>query len=236
MVGLERPARPPEPGRPGSCLELLADERHGPLDLQPAHVGAGEDVARRPGRDRDLGEAEDAGGEIVADVALEAAGPGRGPDQAQSHGSPPVTTRPVSSNRACTDGEFQSRLAALRPRRGTPRPAAPGTAPAVASSRSKPTPPGPDQAAAEAAAAQERGQVQEVAAEPAAVRGGRQEADVAGQRAQVAGVVGQPLQFQGDAAQHLGADRDLAAGQGLDRLAVGRRVADRRVAGHASPS
>ncbi len=44
-------------------------------------------------------------------------------------------------------------------------------------------------------------------------------------------MVGQPLQLEGDAAQRLGAERDLAAGERLDRLAVGRRVADRRVAG-----
>ena len=42
-------------------------------------------------------------------------------------------------------------------------------------------PAGPDQAAAEAAAAQEGGQVEEIAPDPPAVRGGRQEPDVAGQ-------------------------------------------------------
>ena len=52
---------------------------------------------------------------------------------------------------------------------------------------------GPHQAAAKAAAANGRRGIQKVAAQPAAVGRGRQEADVAGQRAEVARVVGQPL-------------------------------------------
>ena len=137
----------------------------------------------------------------------------------------------MSSKRACTDAESQSRLAAfghVAVRRFQALQALLlAVVVQVEADAAR-----PDQAAAEAAAAQQGGQVEEVAADAAAVGGGRQEADVAGQGAQVAGVVGQPLQFQGDAAQHLGPDRDLAAGQRLDRLAVGRRVADRRVAGH----
>ena len=66
---------------------------------------------------------------------------------------------------------------------------------------------------------------------PAAVGGRRQEADVAGQGPQVARVVGQAFQLQGHAAEHLGADRDLASAEGLDGLAIGRGVADGRVAG-----
>ena len=101
-----------------------------------------------------------------------------------------------------------------------------------ASSRSNPTPPGRTRPAAEPAAAQESGQVEEIAADPPAVRGGRQEPDVAGQGPQVAGVVGQPFQFQGDAANRLRPDRGRTAGQRLHGLAVGRGMADRRVAGH----
>ncbi len=67
----------------------------------------------------------------------------------------------------------------------------------------------PDHATAEAAAAKEGGQVEEIAPESPAVRGGRQKPDVAGQCPQVAGVVGQPFQLEGDAAQHLGTERRL---------------------------
>src|SRR4051812_14305500 len=87
-----------------------------------------------------------------------------------------------------------------------------------------------DQAAPEAAAADLRRQVEEVAADPAAVGGGRQEADVAGERAEVAGVAGQPLELQSDPPQRRPPRRRPAAGERLDDLAVRRAVADRRVA------
>ncbi len=89
VVGLaaaRRRARTGPSGSAWSCSWMNADR---PLDLEPAHVGAGEDVAGRPGRDGDLGEAEDAGREIVPDVALDAAGAGRRADQAQGHGRSP---------------------------------------------------------------------------------------------------------------------------------------------------
>ena len=137
---------------------------------------------------------------------------------------------PVPSNRAWTDEEFQSRS---------------GRAGNVAERRFEATQAlldaglvqieadaaGPDHAAAEAAAAQEGGQVEEIAAEPPAVGGGRQEADVAGQGPQVAGVVGQPFQFQGDAAKRL---RRIGRGTrlALPRPGSSRGVADRGVAGH----
>ena len=70
---------------------------------------------------------------------------------------------------------------------------------------------------AEAVAAGERGQVQHVAAQPAAVGSGGQIADVAGERAEVAGVVRDPLEFERDPAEHLGA-----------RRAASRRPATRR--------
>ncbi len=88
-----------------------------------------------------------------------------------------------------------------------------------------------DQAAAEAVAAEQGGHVQHVAADPAAVGSGGQEADVAGQRAEIADVVGHPLQLQGDAAEDLGPGGHAAAGERLDGPAVGRGMADRRVAG-----
>ncbi len=143
----------------------------------------------------------------MAHVALQpqarAAGrPGRGPWQSCRE------IAPVSSNRAWTDGEFQSKLTAFGDVAVSRFEASqalldPGGVQVEADAAR------PHQAPAEAAAAQESRQVEEVAAEPAAVGRGRQEPDVAGQRRQVAGVVGQPLQLQGDAAQHLGADGNL---------------------------
>jgi hypothetical protein len=72
-----------------------------------------------------------------------------------------------------------------------------------------PTAAGADEAAAETVAAEQGGEVEEVAADLSAGRGRGQEGDVVGQRAEVAGVVGQPLEFQGDGAQPLRAQRGL---------------------------
>ncbi len=81
---------------------------------------------------------------------------------------------PVPSNRAWTDNEFQSKLtapatswyaASRRARQTLIR----------SSSRSNRTPPGRIRPAPEAAAAQESGQVEEIAPDAPAVRGGRQE-------------------------------------------------------------
>ncbi len=141
VVGSGRARRRRAIGPVGQLAELVLDEGHGPLDFQPAHVGAGEDVAGCPGRNRHLGEAEDAGREILADVALHAAGPGRGADQSRAPRPSRGDTAPVSSNRAWTDVEFQSRLAAP----ATSRYAASRRSRHCSSrlsSRSKPTPPG----------------------------------------------------------------------------------------------
>ena len=67
------------------------------------------------------------------------------------------------------------------------------------------------QAAAEAVAAQGGRQIEHVAANAAAIGHGGQEADIAGQRAEIAEVVGHAFQFQGHAAEELGPCRHAAA-------------------------
>ncbi len=89
---------------------------------------------------------------------------------------------------------------------------------------------GTDEPAAEAVAAKERGHVEELAAQPAAVRGGRHERHVAGERAEVAGVRGQPLELERERAQCVRARRDFTAAERLERLRVRESVADGRVA------
>ena len=89
---------------------------------------------------------------------------------------------------------------------------------------------GPDQAPAEPIAAQKRRQVQHVPANPAAIGSGGQKSDIAGQRSQISDVVGNALQLQRYAADRLGAGRDAHPGEGFNGLAIGSRVADRRVA------
>src|SRR5262245_17952526 len=65
----------------GKRRQLFSYECRGPLDLEPANVRASEDVAGVPAGKRDLREAEDAGRELVADVLLQAARAGDGPDE-----------------------------------------------------------------------------------------------------------------------------------------------------------
>ena len=62
--------------------ELLAEVVGGPFDLEGADTGAGEDVAAGPDRDGSLGEAMPTGGMIVTDIADEAAGAGSEADEA----------------------------------------------------------------------------------------------------------------------------------------------------------
>ena len=62
--------------------------------------------------------------------------------------------------------------------------------------------------------------------------GGGQKRDVAGQRAEVAGVVGEPFEFERDGAQPLRAQRRLGPGERFQDGRVGRGVGDGRVAGH----
>ena len=89
---------------------------------------------------------------------------------------------------------------------------------------------GDEQAAPEPVAADLGERVQEVGAQRAAVRRGRQVPDVARERAEVADVVREPLELEGDAAQRERARRRLPAGERLDRLHVGEGVAHRGVA------
>jgi hypothetical protein len=93
---------------------------------------------------------------------------------------------------------------------------------------------GPDQAASETVSANQRRQVQKIAANASAKTRRGQIADVTGQRAEVAGMIGEPFQFQRDGAQRLRPRRYAAAGQGFDRLAMCQRVADGRVPGKVS--
>ncbi len=181
------------------------------LDLQPAHIGAGEDVAGLARGDGDVarsGRCPTAGrGGRRARAPTRARGRA---DDAQLGGTRSRGRGPASSNRAMhrlgvpeqLDGRRWCR--SRRARRGGGRF---GHARGVDIEADAA---GTDQAAAEAAAAQQGRHVQEIAADAAAVPGGGQEADVARQRAEVADVVGQPLQLQGDAAQGLGARARLA--------------------------
>ena len=89
---------------------------------------------------------------------------------------------------------------------------------------------GPDEPAPEARAAELRRHVQEVSAQPPAVRRRREIGDVAGERAEVADVVREALELERDAADGVGVRGHHGAGERLDRLAVRQRVADRRVA------
>jgi hypothetical protein len=70
---------------------------------------------------------------------------------------------------------------------------------------------GTHDAATEAVPADQRGEVEEIAAEFAAGRGRRQERHVVRQRTEITGVVGQSFQFQRDRAQPLRAQRRLPA-------------------------
>src|SRR5690606_5876899 len=89
---------------------------------------------------------------------------------------------------------------------------------------------GPDDAAAETVPAEQRREVEEVPADPAARGGGRQEGDVPREGAEVARVVCESLEFQRDRADPLGAERRLGSGQGLENGGMGRCMTDRRVA------
>ena len=91
---------------------------------------------------------------------------------------------------------------------------------------------GPHQAAPEAVAANQRGEVEEIAADFAARRRRGQKRDVVGQRAEVAGVVGQAFEFERDGPQPLRAQRRLGPGEGFHDGRVGGGVGDGRVAGH----
>ena len=154
-------------------VELFADESQRPLHFQPAHLGAGKDVARVPGRHGDVGETINAIREITADVARRAGRTGRYAHQPQllAH----VNGRaPTPSKRAITEGVFQSSSTALR----TSRVTEPMLLKLLdqARSTSTATPPGPNQPPAEAVAAQQGRHVEHVAADASAIGRGGQEA------------------------------------------------------------
>src|SRR5262249_11250241 len=54
--------------------QLFLDEGCRPLDLEPANVGACEDIAGVPGRDGNLREAVDAGRELVTNIPVDPTG------------------------------------------------------------------------------------------------------------------------------------------------------------------
>src|SRR5262249_15335687 len=87
-----------------------------------------------------------------------------------------------------------------------------------------------DESAAEAASADRSREVQPIAAQPPAEGSGRQESDIACQRAEVARVIRQPLELERDAAEDLGSRGWDFAGESLERLGVGERMTDARVA------
>src|SRR5581483_5743831 len=195
---------------------------------EPPEVGAREHVARVPRRDRNVCEAIEARRELAADVALEPARAGREADDAER-----FARRAVEPPRVLEAGLHRRLL-----------PQEPDGVPHLALGGVETLEEGPDprvldvesdaarahEAAPEAAPADERRHAEELAAEPAAEGGGREVADVAGERAEVARVVREPFELERDRPERLGARRDPAAGERLDRLAVRDRMADRGVA------
>src|SRR5947209_4615314 len=79
----ERALEPDAKQTAGQGSELAANELHRTLDFQPANIGAGEDVSRRPGGNRKRREAEDAPGKVLPHVAFHAARACRRADHAQ---------------------------------------------------------------------------------------------------------------------------------------------------------
>src|SRR4029077_2882765 len=82
MIGPELPRLDPHRAL-RELVELGAEKVDRALDLQPADVGAGEDVARGPGGDGDVSETVVAGGMGLAHVALQTAGPARDAHEAE---------------------------------------------------------------------------------------------------------------------------------------------------------
>jgi hypothetical protein len=87
----------------------------------------------------------------------------------------------------------------------------------------------PDEAATEPVPRDEHEQVQELAAQPAEVRGAGLVRHIPRQRAQVPHVIGKPLQLERDAADALRPRALLTARQRFDRATVRARVRDHRV-------
>ena len=153
--------------------QLGGDERDGALDLQPAHVGAGEHVARWSRWRRGSGRSGRCPhGKSWRTSRFSAAGPRRRADQPQV--ARPRPAEPARSPRTAPAPRRCPRAGRPRsPRPAAPPPAARGTAPprVPGPGRSRRRPGGP--ARGRSGCRTGGGQVQEVAAEPAAVRGRR---------------------------------------------------------------
>ena len=209
--------------------ELFLEKFAGALDFQPAHARAGKHVAARPDRHRHLREAMPARRMIVTHVAHQPAGARGDADQTNFGGL-------SCGNRA---GEFKAGADGS----GIPQPfgrlihfgqrdvkffqqlrRALGFQIVSAAA-------GPDEAAPETVAANQRGEIEKIAANFSARGSCGQKRHVVGQRAEVAGVVRQPFQFERDGPQPLRAQRRFRAGERFEDGRVSRRVADGRVAG-----
>ena len=186
-------------------------------------------VAVVRGHRRKVNESVDPGGKVVPDVAKDAAGPRGWPDQ--------------SDLLRCFARDRAGILESLDHRRRVPEQLdgfrelfarAEQSRPQVVDLprlEVEPDAARPDETAAESRAAELRRHVEEVAAQPAAERSGRQIRDVSGKSAEVAGVVRQPFELQRDPPKRLRARRHSRSAERLDRMGVGQGVADRRVAG-----
>ena len=155
-------------------------------------------------------------------------GPPRPPTRVGRRG--PAAPRPTPSKRAITEGVFHNNSTALWASRVTEsnrrRSCSTTCVVDVESDAAR-----PDHASPKAVAAQHGRHVEHVAANASAIGHGRQEADVARQRAEIADMVGNPLQLQGHAAEELTAGRDAGCAEGLDGAAVGGGMSGGAVAG-----
>src|SRR5262249_18136310 len=77
----------------------------------------------------------------------------------------------------------------------------------------------------------QRGKVEKISAQPAAIGRGGQESDVPRERAQVSSVIREPLELQPNRPQSLSAGRGARTGKRLQIVAIRRRMADCCVAG-----
>ena len=194
----------------------------GALDLEVAHERAREHVAGRQHGRGHVRESVVAGRVRGADVAMQ---PGCACDHADDAellgdlGDDAAGVLEPRLNRAGTPQEARGLLGVSRSARSSRDPIS------FASSRRhvERDAAGADHAAAQAAAADLGGEVEEVAAEPAAKRGRRQIADVIGESAEVAGMVGEPLELERDrrAARVLaGGDRRRASASTASQYAI----------------
>ena len=154
----------------GGAASCSREELARALDLQPAHAGAGEDVAARPDGHRHLREAVPAGRDDRS--ARRAPGRRRAPPGRPGRAPRPArrTRVPTSSKRARTEAASQSQAAACSTSRERRVAAARAARRARSGVEVVAAAAGPHQAAPEAVAAEQRGEVEEIAADPAAGR------------------------------------------------------------------